>query len=147
MKKTIIMNTAIGILIAIALVGCATVTTDTRFAFEEAKVAFMKDAGVFHIPVIAELDVSQAKITGTASGSNESLQILRVRAVNNALSTNNADVLLEPRFSFESSFRGTTVTVTGFPANYKNFRSITESDTQLLDNMYNIMRSSKYIEE
>jgi hypothetical protein len=139
------MKVAIGILITIAFVGCATV--DTRYVREEAKVSYMKDTGVFHIPVVADLDVSQAKITGTATGNTDNLQILRVRAVNNALSTNNADVLLEPRFTLEVTSRGTKVTVTGFPANYKNFRSITESDTQLLDNMYNIMRSSKYIEE
>jgi len=123
--------------------GCVTVTS--RTLAEEAKIAYMRDTGVFHIPVIAELEVSQTKITGTASGTNENFELLRVRAVNNALAANNADVLLEPRFSYESTARGMTVRVTGFPANYKNFRSITERDTVLINNTYHLLRSNVYI--
>ena len=141
------MKLSILILVAFILVGCATVSTDVRFASEEAKISYMRDTGVFHIPVIADLDVSQNRVTGTAFGQNDSFDVLRVRAVNNALSANNADVLLEPRFSFNSSASGTTVTVTGFPANYRNFRSITERDSALIENIHNILRSSVYISE
>jgi len=128
----------------ILFTGCATITT--RTLAEEAKIAYMRDTGVFHIPVVAELEVSQTKITGTASGGvGENFELLRVRAVNNALAANNADVLLEPRFSYESSTRGMTVKVTGFPANYKNFRTITERDTQLINNTYHLLKSNVYI--
>ena len=133
------------IVTTILFTGCAVTTVTARTSVEEAKIAYMRDTGVFHIPVIAELEVSQTKITGTASGTNENFELLRVRAVNNALAANNADVLLEPRFSYESTIRGMTVRVTGFPANYKNFRSITERDTVLINNTYHLLRSNVYI--
>ena len=144
MKKSKVL--LVIIILSLLLSGCApSATMVRRVVTEEAKIAYMRDTGVFHIPVIADLEVSQTKITGTASGSNDDLYILRVRAVNNALAANNADVLLEPRFAFESTSRGTTVNVSGFPANYRNFRSITERDSLLIKNIYQLMRASTYI--
>jgi len=142
MSKT--LKTILGTMIVIVfLSSCATIIS----SWEEAKLSYIKDTGVFHLPVIADLDVSPTKITGTASGLNSTIQLLRVRAINNALSTNNADVLLEPRFSFIISRNRTTVTVTGFPASYKNFRSITEQDSLLLKNTNQILESCRYISD
>jgi len=140
-------KTVLGTIFIIVLMSsCATVST-TRQSWEEAKLSYIKDTGVFHIPVIADLDVSQTKIRGTASGSSDTMQLLRVRAINNALSTNDADVLLEPRFSFDTTGSRTTVTVTGFPASYKNFRHITEQDSLLLKNVKILLEASRYISD
>ena len=138
-KSKVLLGT---IILSLLLSGCVTVVQ--RTVGEEAKIAYIRDTGVFHVPVIADLDVSQTKVTGTASGSIDDLYMLRVRAVNNALAVNNADVLLEPRFSIESTTRGTTVSVIGFPANYRNFRSITESDSLMIRNINHLLRSNTY---
>ena len=143
MKKVKTLKIISIVLFLALLSGC--VVYNTAGHWEEAKLMYIKDTGVSHLPVIADLDVIQTKITGTASGPNDTIELLRVRAINNALERNNADVLLEPRFSFETTGMRTTVTVTGFPASYKNFRTITEQDSTLIKNASQILNATKHI--
>lgn len=90
--------------------------------------------GVIHLPVIADLDVSDEKITTTMDFSGiESMENARNEVVRKALKEHNADVLIEP--SFESTTRNgnTELIVRGWPAKYKNFRQIKESDIKFLE--------------
>ena len=49
------------------------------------------------------------------------------------LKANNADVLLEPQFSFQKTSYGERVLiVTGFPATFKNFRKATADDLEAI---------------
>jgi hypothetical protein len=85
---------------------------------------------VIQKPVIADLDVKEKKVTGTFSGSSSfSMSYAKNMAIADALKASNADVLIEPRFETIKSWRNIEVTVTGYPATYKNFRPMEAADT------------------
>ncbi|MBL7985507.1 MAG: hypothetical protein JNM91_10935 [Flavobacteriales bacterium] len=109
------------------LMSCAT----TR-KVETAKTLEIYGPGVIHSPVIADLDVKEEKVTGTAVGSSASLSTVKNLALVDAIKKANADVLVSPSFELETKGRSTTATVTGFPANYRNFRSATPADSLLV---------------
>lgn len=85
---------------------------------------------VIQKPVVADLEVKEVRVSGTATtkGSMSEDQLKKM-AVADALKKSNGDVLIEPRYEITASFRNTTVNVTGYPATYKNFRSMEAQDT------------------
>ncbi len=91
------------------------------------------DTGVIQNPVLVDLDVNETKVAGTAKGDKDDFKLIKQAAILNALETSKADVLIEPRFKAET-YRGiTTVTVTGYPAMYINFRPLTRDDVELFE--------------
>ncbi len=90
--------------------------------------------GVIQKPLVVDLDVKDKRVSGTASTSfkGEKIETIKNNAIYDALQNSKADVLVEPRFDTETSGDRTTVTVTGYPANYKNFRPATINDTTYL---------------
>ena len=90
------------------------------------------NGAVTHFPVVVDLNVKETKVTGEASGMSTSIESIKQSAVANAISTANADVLVEPIYKMRSSNGRTTVSVTGYPATYKNFRKIQKEDIELL---------------
>jgi hypothetical protein len=108
-------------------------------------------AGVVHKPTIVDLEVKEVRVTGTSNSSKQvTVESLKTEAVSNALQTANADVLIEPKFDIELKGSNKKVTVTGFPATYKNFRPITHDDVQLFDvgiaqkaNEYTVSKQTK----
>jgi hypothetical protein len=108
----------------------------------ETKWRDVYGVGVVHIPTVADLDVQSEKVQGTFSGkavkNKESKKLdfneeaCKNLAVINALEKSGADILIEPRFTVDKVGAAIMVTVTGYPATYKNFRSMTPKDTSLL---------------
>ena len=119
----------------------------------------VEGAGILSLPSVATLDISQTKVTelytikmkgGNFSFSNGavkeknklfiqsggSMDAVKVHAVSKLLAKHNADVLIEPQFTFEmiSSNGGSTynVVVSGYPASYKEFRPATKEDIEIL---------------
>jgi hypothetical protein len=91
-------------------------------------------SGIIQYPVVADLEVSEHKVTGTAQANRgHSLEAIRNNAVADALKKADADVLIEPVFESVTNWGITTVTVTGFPGTYTNFRQATENDIYVLE--------------
>ena len=91
-------------------------------------------SGVIQKPVIVDLDVRDAKVSGYSSmAASSSIEQVKKFAVADALKNAKADVLVEPKFEIEKTTTKITASVTGYPANYKNFRSITIDDVPLLE--------------
>ena len=112
---------------AVALSSCTVVKTFTT------KTTDIYGSGVIQKPVIVDLEVSEDKVSGTATEeSGKGLAAVKNLAVSNALKKAGADVLVEPQFETETRGGMTTATVTGFPGVYKNFRSIQLDDVELL---------------
>jgi len=113
--------------IIFSFTSCSVLKTKT------AKVIDINSSGVFQRPVIVDLEIKETKVTGTFTG-NEGTQIsiIKINAIADALKNANADVLIEPVFETVIANGKKTVTVSGFPASYKNFRSMTVSDTVFL---------------
>jgi len=115
-------------IIGLSIGSCAVTKTNTTKSMD------IYGPGVIQNPVIVDLEVNENKVTGTAiAKSSVSLSTVKQAAVTDALKKSNADVLVEPSFETITEKRRTTATVTGYPANYKNFRSVEEKDLPLLE--------------
>lgn len=121
------------LLIAVAAFMAASCTTVTKTARTESVPYSMYNA------TVADLEVAPQRITYTMTPSKEIVKggIANVKqaAINEALTANgNADMILEPQFVIahkKGPFgffinKVTSITVTGRPATYKNFRSMSD---------------------
>lgn len=98
-----------------------------------AKTLDIIGAGILHFPVVADLDVRETKVSGSITGrTGSSIDLMKMEAIAAALKSGSADVLVEPAYQIETEGSRVSVTVTGFPANYKNFRKMTDADTTLI---------------
>ena len=97
------------------------------------KTLDINGAGVILKPTIVDLDVNGAKVSGRAVAKfGENIEDVKILLVAEVLRKSNADVLVEPRYAFETVNNETTISVSGYPATYKNFRPIKEEDLKLI---------------
>ena len=97
------------------------------------KTADIYGAGVIQKPVLADMEVKEEKISATINARGKSINDdLKNQAVAEAVKKSNADVLVEPRFESTIQGRKITLTVTGYPATYKNFHTIKQDEVELL---------------
>ncbi len=119
----------IGLSALVLLSSCVTTTKTARTAETSSSI---KNA------TVADLKVAEQRITYTMSPSKEiqraGLSNVKQAAIQEALTKNgNADVMVEPEFviSMKNNFifgkEVTSITVTGRPAYYKNFRTLHDS--------------------
>ena len=98
------------------------------------KTLDINGAGVILKPTIVDLDVNGAKVSGRAVAKfGENIEDVKILLVAEVLRKANADVLVEPRYAFETVNNETTISVSGFPATYKNFRPLKEEDLKLIN--------------
>ena len=90
-------------------------------------------SGVIQKPTVVDLKVDETKVTGTASSSISTSEVLKQEAISDALKKCKCDVIVEPSFEIITARGNTTVTMIGFPAIYKNFRPITKEDVELIN--------------
>jgi hypothetical protein len=128
MKKVLYSFFVFGIL---AVTSCNV----TKAKYSTAKSIDIYHTGIIQKPVVVDLDVKETKVSGIATENSESASIETVKqeAIVDAVKKANADILVEPMFTTETIGEKITVTVSGFPANYKNFRSIKHEDLELLN--------------
>lgn len=122
--------------IQLLIVLCATVfmaSCSSVAKYSTAKTIDIKPT-VIQKPTVADLQVNEKKVTGTHSGKikTTSLETIQNEAVASALKSANADMLVEPRFDTTIDGSLTTVVVSGFPATYKNFRTMKDEDIPLM---------------
>ena len=117
--------------IAVAALAMASCTTTTKTARTESVPYSMYNA------TVADLEVAKARIVYTMTPSKEvrrgGIANCKQAAIQEALTANgNADLLVEPQFVVNHKKgpfgifinKVTSVTVSGRPATYKNFRSL-----------------------
>lgn len=124
------MKTKLGLIfiMAIAVTSCQTVKSGT------AKSRDIVGIGIIHKPVIADLDVNQQKVTKTINLKGlESLESAKSEAIREILKENNADLFIEPKFETITKNGKTELTINGWLAFYKNFRTIEEKDIRLIE--------------
>ena len=119
--------------ISLIIVFMATSCSNMKSTTNTSKTLNIYGSGVIQKPVIVELEVKQAKVTATVSGKlGSNIETLKAEAVSVAVKNAQADVLVEPTYTIVSKGGTSTVTVSGFPATYKNFRDITPEDVPLI---------------
>lgn len=85
---------------------------------------------VVQTPLMADLEVNPTKVKAVAHGEN--LEAVKIEAMAEALRISNADVLVHPQYKAIGTNGDVTVTATGYPAIYKNFRNMTAQDTSIV---------------
>src|ERR1039458_322350 len=115
------------ILLSVAL--SAFLTSCTVLKTNTAKSMDIYGSGVIQKPVVVDLDVKEAKVTGTSTETQgKAIDMIKQEAVADAIKKASADILVEPTFETITSNGKITVTVTGFPGTYKNFRIIKDTN-------------------
>ena len=86
---------------------------------------------------ISDLEVSETKCTGTCTEKILSRKQKEENAVADALRKTGADILVEPQYTHTYNKRGklVSVEVTGYPARYRQFRSVTSEDAQTINSL------------
>ena len=128
MKKILISIATCSLLL---ITSCTTVTKTATTA--------NVDNNVTTYPTVADLDV-QNKVSQSITWSfapcnwgEPKLSTAKGNLISETLKAANADVLLEPQFTFEkTSYGERKLTVSGFPATYKNFRKATDKDIEAI---------------
>lgn len=124
MKKSLILLSALGL----SLCSCTTIThTGNTEGI---------DTEIYNLTV-ADLKVAKERETVTTEWkwnpfSPQSLKSQKESAQHELLEKSSADVLVDPQFSVtrRGLFRGGSLTVTGYPAKYSNFRNMSKEDAE-----------------
>ena len=133
MKKILLLAFAVS-----SLISCSTVQSGT------SKTMDIVGTGVIHKPVIADLNVSQEKVSRTMTFTNlQSLETAKNSVVRELLKEKDADVLVEPTFDSSTKNGTTELTVYGWAATYKNFRQVEEKDLKVLEVRPNFIQKAE----
>lgn len=115
---------------AMALSSCTTVKNTASTEAVDTKIASM---------TVADLQVDKEKVSKTVKWNWSPLTSVSVadkkeNATGELLLEKDADVLIEPQYvvNHRGLFRGGSVTVTGYPAKYYNFRPMTKEDAEMI---------------
>ena len=130
MRKGLILFVAI---FGVVLSSCTTIRDTANTVTPESMVVNM---------TVADLDVDESLVSATVSWNlNPFNRISSKKSAADmaALRESGADVLVEPIYEINKRglFRGGSVTVTGHPATFKNFRPMTEKDAEIIATMKN----------
>lgn len=120
------------------LIGCVLAVTGLSSCSTITHTASTADVDtqVYNLTV-ADMDVSTKKVSTTVDWkwtplSTVSIETQKENATAELLKETESDVVVEPQYTVKrrGMFRGGSVTVTGYPAKYRNFRSMTQSDAE-----------------
>lgn len=113
------------------------------------------DCNVTQYPTVAELNIKEKKVSGSIEwedkwfGRRIPVQVRKGNLIAEVSAQAGADVLVEPQFIFEQGSRGLRsrkLSVSGYPATFKNFRPATPADIELLK-LVDSYRNMKLIEK
>ena len=129
MKKQILFLLAC---MALFLTSCSTMRKSTASSM-------MVESGIYQYPTVADLNVKE-KVERQVTWpyrffkfNEPSLATRKANLMADILKENNADILLEPQVTFiKRPFGARKLTITGYPAVFKNFRKATEQDLKAL---------------
>ena len=120
----------INLVITLSILFLASCTTQHAIT---TKTTDIYGSVVIQKPVLVDMDVKEEKVSATINARGKKVSDdLKNQVLAEAIKKSNADVLVEPRFETDIKGRKMTVTVTGFPATYKNFHTIKQDEVELL---------------
>ena len=113
-----------------ALTSCSTVSHTASTSTVDTKICNL---------TVADLEVNATKVAKTVDWKwsplrSVSMSETKDNASGELLMEAGADVLVEPQYVVKrrGAFRGGSLTVMGYPATYRNFRSMTKSDAEMI---------------
>ncbi|MDR1810918.1 MAG: hypothetical protein LBR34_11075 [Prevotella sp.] len=127
----------------ILLPSCASKST-----YSTVKTLGIQDYGVISKPVLADLNVSETKVTGFAVGiKGNSYEALKNEAIKNAIDAVGADVLVEPQFTVDVTGNSVKITVKGYPGKYENFKSVEPNEINIKQGNVQVVKPQPVTEE
>ncbi|KWW30057.1 MAG: Uncharacterized protein AUK63_1103 [bacterium P3] len=134
--------------ISVVTAGLWAASCSSSFNLTENNTRLLPVSSTAHTtPTVADLRVSSAKISHQVTvknrfslkdlsnyGDSPKMVYLQKLAATQAAQKYDADVIVAPSYSITTSddFRTITVTVTGYPATYANFRPATPADMEMI---------------
>ena len=129
--------------LAFSLASCAVSKSTFEYEIEELSGRTLEAVSTMLVtPVIADLDVSQQRVTyiETAAFANKevtkdmisNLDDLKAVALANAAQYYNADIMVGSIINVRTVNKHLVITVQGYPATYKNFRNVTLQDLEVV---------------
>lgn len=104
--------------------------------FQKSATTVDIDAYVVQYPTVADLEISPKKVSKSTSWvslfSTTNKETRKENLTAELLSESDADVLVEPHYIHKKNVFDNTLTVSGFPAKFKNFRKATDKDLEAL---------------
>jgi len=120
------------------LAACALVLSSCTTVKQTATTAAV-ETSIHQYPTVADLDIKNKVEARTTWGfrpfhiGEPKLEVAKGNLIAETLKANNADVLLEPQVIFtRTSYGERVLTISGYPAAFKNFRKATEADLEAL---------------
>lgn len=118
--------------VAFLMTSCSTVRKSTATSVNV-------ESGVYQYPTVADLDV-KPKVEKQVSWrfrvikwGQPTMDVRRANLIADILKETGSDVLLEPQVTFvKHPFGDRVLTITGYPASFKNFRKATSQDIEAL---------------
>lgn len=122
----------------LALCSCSTITHTSEYDHVDTRIVSL---------TVADMNVHPERIEHTSGWkwkpfNSVSVSREKENATGELLKQVGADVLVEPQYIVKRRglFRGGSVTVSGYPATYNNFRPMTESDAIIISTFDGKMR-------
>lgn len=125
-----------GIILSVVMTACSVKKT---YSYSEYRIE-QPTQSVYAVPVVADLEVAQERISYSerlgvkvSDLSDSELQSLvekeKSLVMNNAMKAHSADVLVAPLVDIQTDMNNQLIiTVSAYPAKYKNYRSATKED-------------------
>lgn len=128
MKKSLIISAAIAV---VALSSCTTTKNSSYTTTPETMVVNM---------TVADIQVDEQPVTTTTTwkwNPFRRVKDYKKNAEATALRMTGADVLVNPYYEVKTNgfLRGGSVTVTGHPGTYVNYRNLTEKDAEIINTL------------
>lgn len=125
--NTLINNTIKALSLCLVLTSCEM----PKLLQKTARTKEIANDNIIQKPVVAELEVKETKVTNvvTVLTKEHNVESAKELATAELLKQNKADVLVSPDYEILTNPNQITVTVYGYPATYKNFKTITANDS------------------
>lgn len=126
--------------LALAACACAAISITSCQMVQQTADTVGIDAKVVQVPTVADLDVQPQRVTSTQTWRWRFLNVdqlslgqRKLNLIYDMVNEAKADVLVEPQVRFTKNFFGErSLTISGYPASYKNFRKPTAEDLKAI---------------
>lgn len=126
--------------LALAACACAAISITSCQMVQQTADTVGIDAKVVQVPTVADLDVQPQRVTNTQTWRWRFLNVdqlslgqRKLNLIYDMVNEAKADVLVEPQVRFTKKFFGErSLTISGYPASYKNFRKPTAEDLKAI---------------
>ncbi len=123
-------NLSIWVCLMVMLASC-----NTTYRSKSSDYQNITKSNIVQVPKIADFEVKPEKVSGEYSGLYKKkkhftyLRVAKELALGNAISNAKCDFLIHPLYDIEIMGKKIYVNVTGYPANYTNFKTFELADT------------------